>query len=98
MQYFLKIQLDVELAINTLQECHDTGAAQLKRLKSAQKVMKKHLPTLQDEIAMGSGLPRRDEQLGNASFTAYRGEKQATAKVSLHKADGPRRRGRPRKE
>jgi hypothetical protein len=53
VQYFLKIQLDVELAVNTLQECHDTGAAQLKRLKSAQKAMKKHLPTLQDEIAMG---------------------------------------------
>jgi len=50
MQYFLKIQLDVELAVNTLQECHDTEAAQLKRLKSALKAMKKHLPTLQDEI------------------------------------------------
>jgi hypothetical protein len=33
VQYFLKIQLDVELAVNTLQKCHDTGAAQLKRLR-----------------------------------------------------------------
>jgi hypothetical protein len=32
VQSFLKIQLHVELAVNTLQECHDTGAAQLKRL------------------------------------------------------------------
>jgi hypothetical protein len=46
VQYFLKIQLDVELAVDVLQEFHDTGAAQLKRLKSAQKAMKKHLPTI----------------------------------------------------
>jgi len=47
--------------VNALQECHDTEAAQLKLLKSALKAMKKHLPTLQDEIAMGYGLPGKDE-------------------------------------
>jgi hypothetical protein len=39
-------------------ECHDT---EFKRLKSAQKAMKKHLSTLQDEITIGYGLPGKDE-------------------------------------
>ena len=59
VQYLLKIQLDVELAVNTLQKCHDT---EFKRLKSAQKAMKKHLSTLQDEITMGYGKDEHDNQ------------------------------------
>jgi chaperonin cofactor prefoldin len=47
VQYVLKIQLDVELAVNTLQK--------------AQKAMKEHLSTLQNEIAMGYGLLGKDE-------------------------------------
>jgi hypothetical protein len=61
IQYLLKIQLNVELTVNTLQKCHDTEAAQLKRLKSAQKAMKKHLSTLQNEIAMDYNLLEKNE-------------------------------------
>jgi hypothetical protein len=43
VQAILKIQLEVGLVMDTLQECHNTGAAQLKRLKAVPKVMKKYL-------------------------------------------------------
>jgi hypothetical protein len=70
MQYFLKIQLGVEYTVNTLQKCHDTEAAQLKRLKSTQKAIKKRLSTLQDEIAINYGLPKKDEH-DNQNNTTY---------------------------
>jgi hypothetical protein len=45
VQCLLKIQLEIGIAINEFQECHNIGAAQLKRLKSAQMAIKKHLAT-----------------------------------------------------
>jgi hypothetical protein len=38
-----------------------SSSSQLKRLKSAQKVMKKYLPTLQNEIAKAYSQPEKDE-------------------------------------
>jgi hypothetical protein len=61
VQYSLKIQLETQYAVDALQDFHNFEAAQLKRLKSAQKAMKKHLATLQDKITNDYGPPGKDE-------------------------------------
>ena len=72
VQCLLKIRLEIGFAINALQECHNTGAAKPKRLKSAQMAIKKHLTTLQDEIAKGYNTPEKDEYVNQDDETSVK--------------------------
>jgi hypothetical protein len=61
VQYFSKIQQEIQDTVNALQIFHYAEAAKLKRLNSAQEAIKKHLRIMQHEIADGYNTPGKDE-------------------------------------